>query len=313
MSQVRRRPEGLGKDIHGRREVVQLRRVEECLNARRLFTSELPAPPVHSGSDRRNSRMHTQPQEGDPVLRFYTLPPDVYADYPWLLVNFFNRKKLERFRFKHAILDSGVNRIFFNWKRDDYPAWVLNRIAFVAQQLSEIYRGRLWVTIPDYPDDYYPGTVRDNIDRTLRNIERFLPVEGVEWLPVIQCRYHDIFSFYESCEEVKKLIGEDYPRIAIGTVCKSRKLSFIVNCCKIARKYFPNSHIHAFGLTLKALPKVKDYIDSWDSLAWTYPRESGGASCKNLSERQKFFYIYLKRIKMLGIEPEGIPTEHSVI
>ena len=228
-------------------------------------------------------------------MRFYTLPPDVYVDYPWILVNFFNRQKLRSFRFKHAILDSGVNRIFLNWRKDDYPSWVLKRIEFVAKQLSEIYKGRLWVTIPDYPDDYYPGYVKDNVNRTLKNIERFLAIEGVEWLPVIQSRFQDVFSFFESCEKQKSLIG-DFPRVAIGTVCKSRKLGFIVNCCKIARRYFPNSHIHAFGLTLEVLPKVKDYIDSWDSMAWTFSRK-GKVSCKNLKERIAFFNAYIRRIE----------------
>jgi len=232
------------------------------------------------------------------MVRFYTLPVDVYVDYPWLLVNFFNYKKLRYFRFKHAILDSGVNRIFFNWKMEDYPLWVLNRIEFVAQQLSEIYKGRLWVTIPDYPDDYYPGYVKNNVERTIRNIEKFISIPGVEWLPVIQSRFQDIFSFYESCERLKSLIG-NYPRVAIGTVCKSRKLSFIIDCCKIARKYFPNSWIHAFGLTLNALPKVKKYINSWDSLAWTFPRRSGIASCKNKVERINFFKNYIQRIKQV--------------
>lgn len=230
-------------------------------------------------------------------MRFYTLPVDVHVDYPWILVNFFNRKKLRYFRFKHAILDSGVNRVFFNWRKDDYPSWMINRIDFVAQQLSEIYRNRLWVTIPDYPDDY-PGHVKNNIDRTISNIKRFLTIDDVEWLPVIQSRYQDVFSFFESCEKTKGLIG-DYPRVAIGTVCKSRKLKFITDCCKIARRKFPKSHIHAFGLTLKALPKVKDYLDSWDSLAWTFPRKHGVASCKNRKERIAFFNAYIKRIQEL--------------
>jgi len=234
-------------------------------------------------------------------MRFYTLPSDIHVDYPYLLVNFFNRNKLRYYKFEHAILDSGVNRIFFNWHKDDYPRWILNRIDFVAKQFSEIYKGRLWVTIPDYPDDYYPGYVKNNIERTIANIEYFLKIKGVEWLPVIQSRYQDVFSFFESCEKVRDIIG-NFPRVAIGTVCKSRKLSFITNCCKIARKFFPESHIHAFGLTLKALPKVKDYLDSWDSLAWTFPRKHGLASCKNKKERTEFFHAYLRRIdEILGV------------
>jgi len=229
-------------------------------------------------------------------LRFYTLPVDVHVNYPWILVNFFNRRKLRYFKFKHAILDSGVNRVFFNWKRKDYPKWVLDRIEFVAKQWSEIYGERLTVTIPDYPDDYYPSYVENNVDRTIANIEHFLSVEGVNWLPVIQSRYMDIFSLYESCQRTKELIG-DYPMVAIGTVCKTKKVNYIVECCKIVKTFFPNSKIHAFGLTLNALPKVAKYIDSWDSLAWTYPRKRGAASCKNKRERIKYFEQYIHAIE----------------
>ena len=245
--------------------------------------------------------------------RFYTLPADVGVDYPWVLVNWFNRNKLKYHRFKHAILDSGVNRVFFNWRRDEYPPWLLRQIGYIAQQLSMIYKGRLWVTIPDYPDDYYPGYVRDNVERTLRNIKRFLPIEGVEWLPVIQSRYLDIFSFYESCERTKQLVG-DYPRIAIGTVCKTRRLSFIEYVVKYARNVFPNSWIHCFGMTLQALRRLTQgefnsfdntvwdtrkryWLNSFDNTAYTFPRKPGQPSAKCERMREQYFKAYLQRIK----------------
>lgn len=231
--------------------------------------------------------------------RFYTFPADICPDYPYLLVNFFNRKKLASLCFKHAILDSGVTRIFFNWRKKDYPKHILQQIRHVAERYSQIYTEKIWVTIPDYPDDYYPGYVENNVERTIENIVSFIDIDGVRWLPVIQSRYLDIFSFYESCEKVREIIGKNYPRVAIGTVCKTKNIKFIVNCCKIAREYFPNSHIHAFGLTLSALPKVVNYINSWDSLAWTFPRKHGMPSCKNMEERRKYFMEYIERIKSI--------------
>lgn len=228
--------------------------------------------------------------------RFYTLPVDV--DYPYILVNIFNYKKLKQFNFKHAILDSGVNRIFYKWRMREYPKHILKGIVYTAKQLSQIYDGRIWVTIPDYPDDYYPSLIDGNVEKTLRNIEEFICIDGVEWLPVIQSRNLDVLSFHESCGKAREIL-KGYPRIAIGTVCKTRRLDFITYCCITARKYFPNSWIHAFGLTLNALPRVKDVIDSWDSLAWTYPRRSGEASCRNKRERIEYFNNYIKRILSL--------------
>jgi hypothetical protein len=119
------------------------------------------------------------------------------------------------------------------------------------------------------------------------------------WLPVIQGRYLNKFSFLESAKQLHDLIG-DYPQVAIGTVCKCQNLDFIEYCCKVARRFFPKSWIHAFGLTLTALPRVKHLINSFDSMAWTFPNVKGGHSCKNLKERRLYFHRYLGRLKELA-------------
>jgi len=251
-------------------------------------------------------------------LRFYTLPPPG-VDWSYLLVNPNNYKILFRRKFEHAILDCGVEMFKHNPNLKDYPKSFLEGWKRKAKQLTEIFGDRLFVTIPDYPDDYHPGQFGDNVSKTLANIEEFISVDGVNWLPSIQSRYLDRLSFLESCQRVKEIIG-DYPQVAIGTVCKTNNLSFIEYCCKVARKFFPKSHIHAFGLTLKALPRVKSTISSWDSLvpecgrtkwrywlidrfdslSYTFPRERGKSSCRNLSERQKYFCAYIERVRQIA-------------
>jgi hypothetical protein len=250
-------------------------------------------------------------------IRFYTLPPSG-VDWPYLLVNPNNYRALFRCKFKHAILDCGVEAFKKNLNLKGYPKSFLENWKWKAKQLTEIFGERLFVTIPDYPDDFHPGQFGDNVSKTLANIKEFVSVEGVNWLPSIQSQYLNRFSFLESCQRVKEIIG-DYPQVAIGTVCKTNNLSFIEYCCKVARKFFPKSHVHAFGLTLKALPRLKWTITSWDSLvpecgrtkwrywlldsfdslSYSFPRESGKSSCRNLSERQKFFYAYLERVKQI--------------
>jgi len=251
------------------------------------------------------------------MLRFYTLPP-AGVNYPYLLVNPNNYKALYKIKFKHAILDCGVEIFKHNPTLSDYPKSFLHRWKWKAKQLTEIFGERLWVTIPDYPDDYNPGQFGDNVTKTLRNIEEFIAVDGVNWLPSIQSRYLDKFSFLESCQKLKEIIG-NYPQVAIGTVCKTNRLDFITYCCHAARKHFPNSWIHAFGLTLKALATLAKAISSWDSLvpecgrtkwryrlidsfdslAYTFPRESHKPSCKNLDDRRKYFYAYLAHVQQI--------------
>jgi hypothetical protein len=226
-------------------------------------------------------------------LRFYTLPPR-QIQHPYLLVNPKNCRELRVRDWEHAIVDCGVE-LFRNREAKEYPPGFLHYWKGKAKQLSELYNGRIFVTCPDYPDDFNPGQFGDNVEKTLKNVEEFISVDGVNWLVSIQSRYLDRFSFFESCAKLKDLVG-DYPRIAVGTVCKTNDLGFIEYCCQIARRFFPHSWIHAFGLTLSALPRVSRYINSWDSMAWTFPRKPGH-SCKNSRERVRYFMEYIERVK----------------
>ena len=246
-------------------------------------------------------------------MRFYSLPPR-HVDYPFLLVTMHHKDELHKRNFKHVILDSGVE-IFKNRKQlRDYPQSFLHRYAQSAQIVSHQNKGRVWVVVPDYCDDLNRGQFGDNVTKTLENIKEYIGINGVEWMPVIQSKYFNRFSFIESCQRLHDVIG-DYPRIAIGTVCKVRNLKFIIYCCQTARKFFPKSWIHAFGLTLLAIPKVKEYLNSWDSLACYFPRTKFKDWCKQTglkpfpnaspfsnSERAEFFFnAYIKRIKDIGV------------
>lgn len=226
-------------------------------------------------------------------MRFYTTPPN-NVNYPYLLVNPKTKKILKRIDFEHAIADSGV-LIFHDVNVKDYPRYFKERWKYQAKILTDIYDDRVWCTIPDYPDDYNPGQFGDNVSKTLKNIEDFITVDGVNWVISLQSRFLNLFSFAESIQGVKDLVG-DYPRLAIGTVCKTNDLKFITACSELARLNFPNSWIHSFGLTLTALPRTHQYIDSFDSMAWTFPRGRSRGSCKNKEERLEFFNDYLQAI-----------------
>lgn len=182
---------------------------------------------------------------------------------------------------ERILLDSGVELFFLKRKLRDYPPGYLERYADKARLLSRVFKNA-WVTIPDYPDDYYPGFIPDNVERTLENIRRFIHVPGIEWLPVIQSRYHDRFSFLSSLVQVKGIIG-DYGRVAIGTVCKSRDTRWIAYTVQATRAHFPSAMIHAFGATLSALPMFHGYVFSADSVSWRWAlgwEHNGGVNLK---------------------------------
>jgi len=231
--------------------------------------------------------------------RFYTF-------YPYLLVPFPKLRRLRRCNFKHAIVDSGVE--IFAHGAKDYPKWFHRRYQHVAKQWTQIYGERIWFVIPDYPDDYRNNPIEDNVAKTLRNIETYHKIEGVNWVYPIQSDYLNLQSFHESCHEVMKFNPE---RVAIGTVCKCRNLDFIEKCCRMVRQHFPKQHIHAFGPTLRAVPRILPYIDSWDSTAYYTSREPGRGMCRNQKERQEYYFAYLNRVKEIIAKFEGQITLDS--
>lgn len=229
------------------------------------------------------------------MKRFYTVP--YIDDYPYILVPFTQIHLLKKRDFKHAIIDAGVE--IFAHGAKEYPKNFFNRYEFKTKQLTEIYGERLWCVIPDYPDDYRNNPIPDNVHRTLVNIERFHKVQGVNWIYPLQSDYLDLNSFHYCCHKVMKYQPE---RVAIGTVCKTHNHKFIVKACELARKHFPDAHIHAFGPTLSVLPQIIHFIDSWDSTAWEFNCRINmfkQRKKKTKSERLKAFNQYLNRINQI--------------
>lgn len=243
-------------------------------------------------------------------MRFYTTPPKT-IEHPYLMVNPRTRKILYKRSFDHAILDCGVEYFAHNPEVTDYPKSLLKNWGGLAQIQTRNWGNDIWVTIPDYPDDLNKGQFGDNVSKTLENVEKYLSVDNVNWIVTIQSRLHDVISFYESLQRTRQLVGKNYPRIAIGTVCKSRKKKFIITCMKAARKHFPDSHIHAFGVTLSYLPEISNFIDSFDTMAWNFPRtrfkqwsqETGLRPFPNgkIENLEYFWNRYIDRLNELGV------------
>lgn len=95
------------------------------------------------------------------MIKFYTLP-ERETFYPFLLVNRKKYKELFKRRFDHAIVDSGVMD-FVHANITEYPKSFLNNWSWKANQLQQIYKDRISFVIPDYPDDYNPGAMGDNV------------------------------------------------------------------------------------------------------------------------------------------------------
>lgn len=228
-------------------------------------------------------------------MRFYTYPEPFNKDYPWILCPFhILRRTVRSHGFRHLICDVGVE--IFAKGAKEYPAGFFEEYIRAAKYYTSFLGDKIWFVIPDYPDDYVNNPIEDNVERTLRNIERFFKVDGVNWVFPLQADYMDLESFRYSCREVRKY---NPARVAIGTVCKTNNVEFIERCCRMARMYFPGAWIHAFGPTLRALPRILRYIDSWDSSAFFTSRIPGQRMCKNKREREQYYREYLDKVNRI--------------
>jgi len=239
-------------------------------------------------------------------MRFYTIVPEG-IEWPWHFYTYYRMEGIYRRRYKHAILDPGVGLLFHHRKLKEYPKHFIENYANLAVGLTKLLKDRIWISIPDYPDDYLNNPLEDNVERTLENMKAVMKYPA-NWLPIIQSDYLSVDSFRECAKVVRE--ETDVDRVAIGTVCKTRNLKFIVSCCRIARRVFPDRHIHAFGLTLNALPKVRHLIDSFDSLAWTFPRRSGH-SYKTKAEQRRYFWEYVNLYRQY-IDPKRYQTKLGI-
>ena len=242
------------------------------------------------------------------MTRFYTLPP-VEIPYPFILINA-NRPNLyyvirHRDFIVSVIIDSGVE-IFRDPSVKDYPPNHFEKLVSLYRQVKNIVRdAEVYVTVPDYPDDYHPKSLwlngKTNIERTLDNILYALnSYSEVNWLIPIQGHYRNPRSVVYALELYQK---HDIPLdryIAVANLCVEERTRYVVETIKLAYSWLWNNgyyhtKIHVFGPDTRSIYHIKNIIHSFDSMAWTRPRDHGGWSAKNNSERIYMFLTYIAK------------------
>jgi len=257
------------------------------------------------------------------MVYFFTLPP---VPWPYVLINLNNpniRYVLKYHKYIRAIIiDSGVE-IFRNPDRFDYDGGFveqLRRGLTLRDRIRRILRGvPIFLTIPDYCDDYRPYGLwlddYDNIFRTLDSIMYALDKEPYRYYLIPIQGYNELPDSIEKSLEYLEAYGvlKTHKYYAVANLCVSRRVKTIVETLRIARAWLKNKHIHAFGISLRALRRAKNLINSFDSMAWTRPVNirllKANWSAKNKAERIKFFYAWVNRLyEILGEKYEATKT-----
>jgi len=254
-------------------------------------------------------------------IYFYTYPP-VTLSWSYLLLNVHNYRDINRFidkdlKIAAIILDAAVD---YYWKKPcsdvpvDYDNDYWNQFWSAIDYLKSIAKEKwihLEVTIPDYPDDYSRDWKKEhclwrdtytNIDRTLENVFFIMQQDAnVKWLLPAQGYENIPESILISLEVYTNNKLHKKYRIALANLCTSKNVSTIVETLRVARAACHECKFHVFGPSVKA---IEDAIeqgilrqgDSFDSSAWTYPRDRGLWSARNEPERRLYFELYLKRV-----------------
>ena len=115
-------------------------------------------------------------------MKFFTLPPKEIK-HPFILINARNPKfsylKAHTNIVSEVIIDSGIE-IFRDPNVKDYPRnWIWRLIKIYRKVEKIVSSAEIWLTCPDYCDDYHPKSLWinnkiTNIERTVNNVKNFI-------------------------------------------------------------------------------------------------------------------------------------------
>ena len=261
------------------------------------------------------------------MVLFFTLPPDSIA-YPYVLVNANNPEHGLSYIKKHVgdvrkvIVDSGVE-MFRDPRVKDYPeGWIAKLKTLYMRVKSLLPKAEVYATVPDYPDDYHPKSlwIHDKITNVERTVENILHATekypNVKWLIPIQGHYMKPRSVVRTLvllREHEWNFGK-YDYYAVANLCTEVHTMVLRHTVAHVYGWFMENlgyvpRLHVFGPKIKALPYIKRYIYSFDSMAWTRPvnqklHRKHPYSAKNTEQRKLFFMEYLKHLKQQGVVTE---------
>jgi hypothetical protein len=230
--------------------------------------------------------------------------------YPYILINAYDESTLRYVTpqsapyIRSVLLDSGVHSVFHRLELKEYPGgyqkWierVYNMWRRVASLVAESY-----AVIPDYPTDYENNPIKDNVERTFRNIEYAVKkYPNTKWIIPIQGKKDDVVSVVRSFEYLRDLgLIERYRYIAIAPTCTTHNTSFLRDVAIIIRRRVKQLNtpvrVHMFGVTMRAWPHIASFVDSTDTIVgniWCKPLL--GKMCTRRDEKEMVWRLFLSK------------------
>ena len=194
----------------------------------------------------------------------------------------------------------------------DYPEDWERRLVNLYYKVKTQTKAIVWVTVPDYPDDYHHQSLwisenKTNIERTLENVLYYTAkYPNINWLIPIQGHNKKPQSIIKSITLYEEHgIMDKYDYYGIANLCVEPNTEIIYQTVKLAKEKLPDKKLHVFGLKLPAVRRIHHLIHSFDSIAWTRPVNDRVVnygkrySAKSMQERIRFFEEWLRRLEAI--------------
>jgi hypothetical protein len=278
--------------------------------------------------------------------RYYTYAPEdcvtylgirINQSWPWILRNI---KQQPQRTAEHEIVDIGIYDLLHipfchseekinKWKELKTEGWkvvpdcpdingefrstIFNNLMKLKKKVSNKY-GELSVHIQrfiGYWWDYLPTF--DTVSYSWNLLTELFDPTDEHHLPVIQCKYQNFKSYKQYIKRFKDKYGE-HDKIAVGSICKADDNVLAVKMLKYLKQCFRTSWIHAFGLRMTQFRNAYQYIDSFDSMSFKFPRSGGRPSCRYNWECLQYFWEYIAILVMyMSFENDVVQTKLGVI
>lgn len=132
---------------------------------------------------------------------------------------------------------------------------------------------------------FFEGTKLSVLEHQQRTVDNFLELDGRCSVPIIPVIQGFTMDEYHYCIDLFSKNGVDLttrPVVGVGSICRRQATSEAAAIIKSI--YDRGISIHGFGLKKEAVRKVKDYLTSADSMAWSFnARRLGKPTCDRLN------------------------------
>lgn len=206
-------------------------------------------------------------------------------------------------------LDSGGFQAATKWER--YPYDPIELFEW-AEEIGASYVAGMDVACEDRKEllelestKVNPGDVKDRMHRSLIQQRRCrIEYETGDWdfqfIPVIQGRTVEEYKLFMQWMDKHRL--DQYPYLALGTVCKRNSPNEILKILKEVRRKHTDKKLHLFGATKRIWNDRRFWglFESSDTKAWTFnPPGTDRRFAKNKAEKYDAFEAYKEDIELI--------------